>query len=331
MITDCKYHDNKLNNYCARDNVKNMGQWLLRKTFRKIEPSRDKYAVLDFTGYRNDINDFIIKELSVYCLNKTKIIKNELIVLSSVYSWSYLSNFVKSNYNIFYNTYGIKWKDGNFNAVNINAKLSQILLDNGVRLVFVTKDEQKNILQRLIDSSFKIICLEDFQYVESNRMGVKNNCGYHTHEEESKNNCVRDSVMLMVNWVLKKELFKSEVTDRFGPSSQLKSQEYDDSVDDLGLDVDVDLTGFDLKSIEPTSFDIEELELLLSDDMDKQDIKAAPGVSHSNVESILNTSDTLGDDDSFPVEVDDSMIFELEHIEPYIFSDDELERLLNDI
>ncbi|KAL5948492.1 putative Bracovirus protein MdBV-1-26 [Microplitis demolitor] len=250
METICRFHDNPQNNYCARTNALVMGDWLYRfiNKDNKMIVDNNNHMIIDFSGYsNNENNEFMIKELSLVCINgEGRIIYQEFLVKKESNEFDQVPEGIRNNYNNFYERYGIKWGDGFFEG-GIEVELKKILW-SGVGFVWVKNREVKNKFIEIVGEIFEVMCLDDYGFIEQERERACL-CGYHTHEEENNNFCVDENIEDMVDWVLGRGLFRSEVRSELQMINPL----------DIGMDIDVDDFGFDLENIEPYVFTEEEL------------------------------------------------------------------------
>ncbi|XP_057337413.1 uncharacterized protein LOC130675611 [Microplitis mediator] len=216
--TNCPYHSNQSNNYCAGDNARLMADWLIDRKLNKIQLCRNMRLVINFSGYYDHRNKYKIKELSIHGLNDDgNIVYHKLYVTTPAYNLtSFMNEIVKNKYNdIYYDNIGIKYEDGNRELLRTHKKISEIILNNDVKIIYVKNFDYFNLLRKLVTNirRFNVICLEECNYVENNDINFV--CQYHTHEKSNKNICVDSSGINMVNWILTNEFYKYEVRDRF--------------------------------------------------------------------------------------------------------------------
>ncbi|XP_057336284.1 uncharacterized protein LOC130674840 [Microplitis mediator] len=224
--TNCPHHVNKSNNYCAGDNAKFMADWLVGK-LNKIQLLKNMQLVINFSGYYDLNNEFIIKELSIYGLsNDGYVIYHKLYVTKPANDLtdSFMNEVDKNNYNdIYYDNFGIKYEDGNYDLFRIYKKISKLLMKYDIKIIYVKNDYYYNLLSKIIENikkydaenikRFDVICLEDYNYIDT--YDTYPNCEYHKHEDNNKNICVDSRAVTMVYWILTNEFYKSEVRNRF--------------------------------------------------------------------------------------------------------------------
>ncbi|XP_057337177.1 uncharacterized protein LOC130675451 [Microplitis mediator] len=216
--TNCPYHSNQSNNYCAHDNARFMTYWLRQRKVDKIQLRTNMQLVINFSGYYDHRNKFKIKELSIHGLNDDGyIVYHKLYVTKPAYNLSsFMNEYVKNKFNdIYYDNFGIKYEDGNRELLHTHKKISEIILNNDVKIIYVKNLDYFNLLRKIVANieQFVVICLEDYYYIDT--YDIWSNCGYHTHEDSNKNICVDSSGINMVNWILTNKFYKSEVRDRF--------------------------------------------------------------------------------------------------------------------
>ncbi|XP_057336697.1 uncharacterized protein LOC130675155 [Microplitis mediator] len=220
--TNCPYHIDKSNNYCAGNNAKLMANWLIKRRVNKIQLRTNMQLVINFSGYYDFQNEFIIKEVSIYGLsNDGNIIYHKLYVTKPAYApISFINRINKTNYdNNFYNNFGIKYEDGNYKLLRVRHKICEILINYDIKIIYVKNYYYYNLLSKIVDNIkiYDVTCLEDYNYVDI--YDINTNCGYHKHEDNNKNICVDNSAVNMVNWILTNEFYKSEVRNRFSGTS----------------------------------------------------------------------------------------------------------------
>ncbi|NP_001401785.1 uncharacterized LOC106693329 [Microplitis demolitor] len=226
--TNCPYHINKANNYCAGDNARLMADWLVYRKWKKRRSRRNMQLVINFSGYYDYDTVFRIKELSIRGLsNDGNIIYHKLYVTKPEYdSSSSINEIVKNKFNdIYYDEFGIKYEDGNYELLRLNKKISKILNHYDIKTIYVKNYNYYNLLNKIVANikQFDVICLEECNYVENNDINFV--CQYHTHEDINKNVCVDNSGMNMVNWIISNEFYKYEVRGQF---FKIKLSEYID-------------------------------------------------------------------------------------------------------
>ncbi|XP_057338068.1 uncharacterized protein PF07_0021-like [Microplitis mediator] len=216
--TNCPHHINKSNNYCAGDNARLMTYWLRQRKWVKKKGKKNMQLVINFSGYDGYENKFTIKELSIVGLsNDGSIIYHKLYVTKPANDSinSFINETVKNKYNdSYYDNFGIKYEDGNYDLFRINFKISKILMNCDIKIIYVKNYYYYNLLSKIVANikQFDVICLEDYNYVDT--YDINANCGYHKHEDNNKNICVNNSAVNMVNWILRNEFYKSEVRNR---------------------------------------------------------------------------------------------------------------------
>ncbi|XP_057336381.1 uncharacterized protein LOC130674915 [Microplitis mediator] len=229
--TNCPHHINKSNNYCAGDNAKLMADWLIERKVNKIRLRTNMQLVINFSGYYDLKNEFIIKELSIRGLNNDgNIVYHKLYVSKPANDStnSFMNESVKNIYNdIYYDNFGIKYEDGNCDLFRIDIKISKLLINFDIKIIYVKNHYYYNLLSKIIDNigkyddanikRFDVICLEDYNYIDA--YDIYSNCGYHKHDDNNKNICVDNSAVNMVNWILTNKFYKSEVRNRFSGTS----------------------------------------------------------------------------------------------------------------
>ncbi|XP_057337297.1 uncharacterized protein LOC130675531 [Microplitis mediator] len=215
--TNCPHHINKSNNYCAGDNAKLMAEWLIERKVNKINSRRNMQLVINFSGYRDYKNKFKIKELSIHGLNDDgNIVYHKLCVIKPVYvSNDSINNINKKKYDNYYNKFGIKYDDGYYELQRMRNEIYNIVTRCDIQVIYVKNYHYYDLLTYVFGDieKYDVTCLEDHNYVEA--YDINTNCGYHTHEDNSKNICVNNSVINMVKWILTNKFYKSEVRNRF--------------------------------------------------------------------------------------------------------------------
>ncbi|XP_057336476.1 uncharacterized protein LOC130675014 [Microplitis mediator] len=256
--TNCPHHINKSNNYCAHDNAKLMMNWLRKRKLDKLKLLNKMQVVINFSGYYDYKNEFTIKELSIVGLsNDGKTIYHKLYVTKPVYhSNNFINDINKKKYDNYYNNFGIRYEDGNYESKCIIIKILEILFHYDIKIIYVKNYYYRYLLSKVVNNIkiYDFICLEDYNYVET--YDISTNCEYHKHEDNSKNICVNNSAVNMVNWILTNEFYKSEVRNRFA---------------DITLDDDVNIDeNDDIDDEMVNQFiinDNDELPLITSDDL----------------------------------------------------------------
>lgn len=192
--TDCPYHDNQLENYCAGDNALLMVNCLLQKTLTKIQSRRHMQVIVNFNGYYNgDNNKFIFKELCVYGLNAAGSIIYRKLYVTEPPSYIFNSANTIDHYNQFlYENYGIKWTAGTYKPSQINNRLNNILRKAAVKYIFVQNYQYKNILSTIIENfaSYDFITLDEI--VCEGKSPEQTICSFHTHPVVEKNVCMEN-------------------------------------------------------------------------------------------------------------------------------------------
>ncbi|XP_057337053.1 uncharacterized protein LOC130675382 [Microplitis mediator] len=228
--TNCPHHINKSNNYCAGDNANLMAECLIQRKIKKKNLRNGMQLVIHFSGYYDHDSIVKIKELSIHGLNNDgRLIYHKLYVTKPAYNLtdSFMNQLVRNEFkDIYYDKFGIKYEDGNYDLCRINNKIIKILNHHDIKIIYVKNLDYYNLLSKIVKNikQLDVICLEECNYVEND--DIKFVCQYHTHEDSNKNICVDDSGKNMVNWIVCNEFYKSEVRDR------LCKTKLNDNIDD---------------------------------------------------------------------------------------------------
>lgn len=199
----CRYHNtNQQFSYCARDNAMKMVRWFLRM-------NNIMYIIIHFNGYYTDENKFTFKEFSIYGLDANGLVLyDNLFVAKPPNNLNNYSLDIIENYNRnIYEKFGIEWTKGSYEPSHMKTKVINIVKTAAnLKYIFVKNKIYKNELIRIIGDSYNILCLDEFNYIES--LHLSTSCIYHTHEDISKNKCVGDQANDMMNWIVRTEYYK---------------------------------------------------------------------------------------------------------------------------
>lgn len=261
VTTTCKYHD-RMYSYCAQDNALVMANWLMEKNSSAVQTSKYiDHLILDFAGHNNKSQQFVIKELSLYGLSGTgDVVYQKSYVFKSYGHYDKLQPEEKNNFDNFYNTHGIQWLSGTQILGRFKSNFNKLLINSGVKFIYVKDSEKKNILTTIIGDAINVICLDRFNYQEV--IDKPSNCGQHSHEDSGRNKCVDDSAQSMLEWVLKNEFYKhqgrkcDEVNNPIASKQQF-SQESDNYCWDNDSEQSPD--SFKLENIQNFGFEPERL------------------------------------------------------------------------
>lgn len=208
--TNCPYHDNPKQNYCAGDNALIMVNWLLEEKLIDVTLRYNMQAIINFNGYYNSDNHrFVIKELSVYGIDaEGSIAYHESYVTKPPHHIIHLTDTI-DNYNEFsYNNYGIKWTDGFYESSRINRRLNEVLRKASVKFIYVKNLNYKLILSTILEnfSTYSFISLDDYYYVEKSFPHIE--CPFHTHPNAEKNKCVDVEAKSMLDYIVESKLYQ---------------------------------------------------------------------------------------------------------------------------
>ncbi|CAG5078112.1 Similar to lap-2: Putative aminopeptidase W07G4.4 (Caenorhabditis elegans) [Cotesia congregata] len=182
VTTTCKYHD-RMYSYCAQNNALVMANWLMEKNSSAVQTSKYiDHLVLDFAGHINKSQQFVIKELSLYGLSGTgDVVYQKSYVFKSYGHYDKLQPEEKRNFDDFYNTHGIQWLSGTQILGRFKSNFNKLLINSGVKFIYVRDSGKKNILTTIIGDAINVICLDRFNYQEV--IDKPSNCGQHSHED----------------------------------------------------------------------------------------------------------------------------------------------------
>lgn len=172
-----------------------------------------KDVVIDFNGYYESVDKFIIKEYSLLTIDSIEktITTNESQVTKPRSPWLFTNLSTKKNFKYYYlPTYGIKWNHGTESISDARKKIIERLKD--AKNIYVRHQRQKELLLNFIgdDASYEFLCCDDLGYTKM--IMLQTTCL--NHKEPLKNNCAIDNVSDMYDWLKKmrspKKLKKKE-------------------------------------------------------------------------------------------------------------------------
>lgn len=106
------------------------------------------FAIVDLQGFKNDSNDFIVKEVSVITKNLRF---NEIIKPLCEFENLSVAAQTAANW-LTFNYHGFKWNDGYITVSELVKTIDPILKD---KIIFVKGEEKVRWLQTLMDSAGK--------------------------------------------------------------------------------------------------------------------------------------------------------------------------------
>lgn len=217
VSTTCPYHEKPGKNYCAVINAIEMAHWLVGSYDVQIETlkmSNHMQMVIHFNGYFVS-REYFFKELSIYGLNSrgTIVFHQWFVVKPPNVDINKMAE-VRVAYDVnVYDKYGTKWNDGFVPASKIKDTFFRIFAYANRATVYVNSLHEKKIFETIIQFPYEIVCLEDFGYVHK-MAALPTKCTFHTHSNPTKNVCVDDLSLDMVDFVKKNELLSPDVRDQ---------------------------------------------------------------------------------------------------------------------
>ncbi|XP_057329648.1 uncharacterized protein LOC130670311 [Microplitis mediator] len=157
--------------------------------------------VIDFHGYKISEYENVLKELAIVSLETdgNDMIIDEHYLFKPALEWENLSKDYQEIYAMLFKVHGISWKKG---LLNYESQKS-ILIENlkKAAYVYLFNLNSKEFLNEIVDNieEYKIIYLDDLDYYE-HEDEFQTKCKY--HKNKNKNNCARDNVLKMRDWIL---------------------------------------------------------------------------------------------------------------------------------
>ncbi|XP_074114314.1 uncharacterized protein LOC141537313 [Cotesia typhae] len=116
------------------------------------------------------------------------------------------------NFDGYFQQYGIKWLEGNQTFNIIQTRLS--ILARSLSSIFLRNKNQKKFFQKFIVSNDEkldknMICLDELGFLFDPKQSTF--CKYHEHSY--RNNCAKDNLEIMYNWLIESNLYKSNRRD----------------------------------------------------------------------------------------------------------------------
>ncbi|KAH0554974.1 hypothetical protein KQX54_014245 [Cotesia glomerata] len=206
MFTLCPNHNNEKYN-CALENCRDMAMWLKKsEMFKPVVLKRNmslKNVVIDFNGYYESADKFIIKEYSLLIIDniqKTTITESQVTKPKS--RWLFTNFSTKRNYRLHYLPfYSIKWSQGTESIFDARQRIIERLKD--AKKIFIRNQRQKELLLNFIgdDANYRFLCCEDLGYTKRIVLPVGTTCL--NHKQKLNSNCAIDNVSEMYEWLKK--------------------------------------------------------------------------------------------------------------------------------
>ncbi|XP_057318289.1 uncharacterized protein LOC130663188 [Microplitis mediator] len=182
-------------------------QQIIHNNVFKYNKSLKMNVVIDFNGFLNSKNYFIMKEYSMYAIDRYGNITNNKseIMLPEIKNLNDSDSASKRNYEIYYKKYGIEWTTG---TIKKNAGSSGIIgyLRKCQNVFVADKDKKQKLINYInlkIVTEKNYIPLRDLGY----KINFRNSTNCHYHKSPSSNNCANDNVLDMIRLVRNKKLY----------------------------------------------------------------------------------------------------------------------------
>ncbi|XP_044581717.1 uncharacterized protein LOC123263208 isoform X1 [Cotesia glomerata] len=162
-------------------------------------------AIIDFNGFYNSGNEYVIKEYSIRLIRDGTNEETDGLhrVSKKLTGWKVLSKNARNRYRDYFKTYGISWKTGTHGHKFIVKELWDVLRNS--RTIYLLYEGKRNMLANYLGDEL------NFRFEYFKEMGFDFKPDLHTecryHEHPKKNNCANDNVSKMVEW------FTARITD----------------------------------------------------------------------------------------------------------------------
>lgn len=115
------------------------------------------------------------------------------------------------NFDDYFQQYGIKWREGNHTFDVIQRRLRAFAQSKSI---FLRNKNQKKWFKMFIENNDEkldknMICLDDLGFLFDPKQSTY--CKYHEHSY--RNNCARDNLEIMYNWLIESNLYKKNRRD----------------------------------------------------------------------------------------------------------------------
>ncbi|XP_057339500.1 uncharacterized protein LOC130677000 [Microplitis mediator] len=195
--------------YCAYYSGMEMIEWYLNML-------KMTTVIIDFNGYYINGNKFIMKEFSIYGLNKYGVIVYHNFFVSKpptdIENLSNVIDIYKRNY---YQKYGIDWSDGTHEISHLQTIIFNIFkIANVIEHIFVKNKDYRNELKKLIFEYAQCTYLDKLNYTEEmTSESVDTKCIYHTPGNTYRNMCADFRARKMAKWIMKMKYYKEKTIE----------------------------------------------------------------------------------------------------------------------
>lgn len=165
--------------------------------------------VINFNGYYNSENAFIIREYSLHGIGPTgkTMLESSEVILPGTKNPKNLDSVTTRNFAAYFDNHGILWNSGTKSSIAATSLIDYIVSSSST--IFVANDDQENLLRRYLDyhhattpSNYTYVCLEKIGYTEN----LKNSsaCSYH---DSPSYDCAAARVVDMVEFVRRNQIY----------------------------------------------------------------------------------------------------------------------------
>ncbi|XP_074114308.1 uncharacterized protein LOC141537308 [Cotesia typhae] len=157
-------------------------------------------AIIDFNGFYNFGNEYVIKEYSIQLIRDDTNEEMDYFhrVSKPLTEWKALSKNDRGKYKDYFKTYGIAWKRGTHDHQFIIEELRDVL--RNTKTIYLLHKGKRNMLANYLGEKlnfrFKYFKDMDFEF----KPDLYTKCRYHEHP--AKNNCANDNVSKMIEWFI---------------------------------------------------------------------------------------------------------------------------------
>ncbi|KAG6558477.1 MdBV-1-6 [Microplitis demolitor] len=182
-----------------------------------IDPKDKIDGIIEFNGYLDNENNFIMKEcfiISIMLDNNNPIEK--LFIFKESNILDHVDSVKQNKINEYIEKYGINWKTGWYRK-----KIQKTILKRYLKffkLIYVRDPQKHDLLVSIVGKRVEINCLSDLGYTEIESARTER-CGYHENPDFTE--CAREEAIKMRLWLtplikslkLKKSDRKNEIHD----------------------------------------------------------------------------------------------------------------------
>ncbi|XP_044593728.1 uncharacterized protein LOC123271455 [Cotesia glomerata] len=164
-------------------------------------------VLVDFNGYLNSDEDFVLRECFITSLQSNG--PEKLFIFKDKKDLANMSYIQRQRIKEYVKKYGIELKAGWYQVKKQKALLKKHA--KFFKIIWVRDENKRDVFQLIVGKKVEIKCLSELGYDQETRVEDER-CGYHGKSEDTE--CAREEAVKMIIWLIPKlESIKLKVDD----------------------------------------------------------------------------------------------------------------------